>query len=164
MALAVALLPDDMQARLIVAGRVDPSLMESLAAEGTLSDRIDVVGWVDPPAVSALLRQARVGLCVLHPTPAYVESVPTKLFEYMAAGIPVIASDFRSWRRVVKESGCGLLVDPLDPAAIAQAAVALLSDPEAAHEMGMRGRAEVESRYNWEREGERLVECYEALM
>jgi len=52
-------------------------------------------------------------MVTLHPTPNHLESLPIKMFEYMAAGLPVIASDFPVWRDIVDRFQCGLLVDPL---------------------------------------------------
>ena len=64
-------------------------------------------------------------------------------------------------RQVVEETGCGLVVNPLDPAAIAEAVRWLLENPGEAAAMGGRGRRAVEERYNWGSEGQKLVRYYE---
>lgn len=120
-------------------------------------------GWVDRVGVAELLGGVRAGLVVLHPLPNYRESQPTKLFEYMSAGLPVIASDFPLWRRIVSEAECGLLVDPLDPASIANAMRWILEHPEEAEAMGKRGRDAALSEYSWAPEGHRLVSLCERL-
>ena len=135
-----------------------------LAGPGTTNlsgDRIDVRGWLPREGVAGVLRDARVGLLVLHPVPAHVESLPIKLFEYMAAGIPVVASDFPAWQELVGDAG--ILVDPMDVDAIAASIDALLADPDAAEAMGARGRQAVEERYGWEGEAERLLTLYQRL-
>jgi glycosyltransferase involved in cell wall biosynthesis len=79
----------------------------------------------------------------------------------MAAGLPVVASDFPVWRGIVTQAGCGILVDPLDVAAIAAAIEELLRDPQRAEEMGRRGRAAVEARYSWSSEAAKLDALYQ---
>ena len=81
----------------------------------------------------------------------------------MAAGLPVIVSDFPLWRQLIGDAQCGLFVDPLDPAAIAQAMAWILDNPEEAKAMGERGRLAVENDYNWARESRALLECYHSL-
>jgi len=76
----------------------------------------------------------------------------------------VVASDFPLWREVVNKSGCGILVDPLDPRAIATAMAHLLHNPQKAEEMGQRGRRAVEELYNWESEKRKLLTLYEQLL
>ncbi len=164
MVAATARLPSDLEARLKLIGRCQPAILrEQVQTFPGADDRVDVLGWKSTVEVAQLLAESRIGLCLLHPLPNYMESLPTKLFEYMAAGLPVIASDFPLWRTIVQQAGCGLLVDPFDTMAIAAAAAELLRDPTRAEEMGRRGRAAVEANYTWSSEASKLEGLYERL-
>jgi len=125
---------------------------------------VDYTPWRSRSELAALLATARLGLVIFHPVPNHVEAQPNKLFEYMAAGLPVVASDFPLWREIVGGARCGLLVDPLDPEAIARAVRWLMDHPEEAEEMGRRGQQAVETLYSWSIEGEKLVEFYARLV
>ena len=100
---------------------------------------------------------------MFRPAPNNIEAQPNKLFEYMAAGIPVVASDFALWRAIVDDTGCGLLADPCDPNAIATAVAYLLSHDREAEAMGRRGREAVARRYNWSAEEPKLLHLYADL-
>ena len=126
-------------------------------------DRVDFRGWLDRAQVKTALGEAKVGLVTLAPIPNYLEAYPTKLFEYMAAGIPVVASDFPLWRAIVEGAECGLLVDPESPEEIAEAMDWLLAHPEDAARMGAKGKKAVAQTYNWEQEGAKLTALYERL-
>lgn len=161
---AMSLLPERLNARLVLAGRFSPP---SLEAETRLLpgwEHVEFVGWRDRISVARLLGEARAGIVVLNPTPRYLEAWPTKLFEYMSAGLPVIASDFPLWREIVEGVGCGLLVNPLDHREIAEAIQYLLTHPKEAEEMGRRGRQAVQERYNWDIEKEKLLSLYRRLV
>jgi glycosyltransferase involved in cell wall biosynthesis len=119
-------------------------------------------GFVGREEVWAIYARCPVGLVTLHPVENYIESLPIKLFEYMLAGMAVVASDFPLWNRIITEAGCGLCIDPMDPAAIGQAIDTLLNDPEAARAMGQRGREAVLSHYNWEQQQVVLNALYSA--
>jgi hypothetical protein len=82
----------------------------------------------------------------------------------MAAGLPVVASDFPLWRQIVEGTGCRLLVDPRDPQAIASAIGWLFTHPDEAAVMGERGRQAVGTTYNWGVEAKRLLSFYERLL
>lgn len=122
--------------------------------------RVAFEGWADRQAVAATLGQVRAGLVLFLPEPNHVSAQPNKLFEYMSAGLPVIASDFPLWRQIVDGAGCGVLVDPNDPSAIAGAMDWILANPEEAEAMGQRGQRAVNETYNWDREAQKLVEFY----
>jgi len=160
---AMALLPDSCPARLWLGGRFsEPGLERACRALASWS-RVDFLGWLDRAAVADRLHRASVGLVLLQPVPHYQANYPVKLFEYMAAGLPVVASDLPLCREVVKAADCGLVVDQRDPAAIAGAIRWLLEHPTEAEALGQRGRAAVEERYTWQAEARTLLSLYERL-
>jgi glycosyltransferase involved in cell wall biosynthesis len=161
---AMALLPRRLNARLKIAGIFNPAGLEEEARRLPGWGRVDFLGWQRHEEAMAMLGEARMGLVVFHPVPNHTEAQPNKLFEYMSAGIPVIASDFPLWRRVVEETKFGLLVDPLNPKAIAQAIQWLFEHPAEAAEMGKRGEEAVHRHFNWDDEAKKLLVFYRRVI
>ena len=149
-------------AQLVLAGSFESASLQHAVAALPGWQRTRFLGWLDRQQVGDLLGKARVGLVLLHPLPRYQEAWPVKLFEYMAAGIPFIASDFPLWREL--GDGAGLFVNPLEPQAIAQAINWLLTHPEEAEAMGRRGREWVLREYSWDAEAQKLLKFYERLL
>jgi len=161
---AMALLPASLGATLKLVGSISPpSFAEELrTVKGW--EHTESLGVLDRAGVARVLADVRAGLVVLKPTPAFLASIPIKMFEYMCAGIPVIASNFPGFAEVVDGAKCGLLVDPGDPRAIAQAIEFVLTHPDEAKEMGRRGREAVVTKYNWANEGCKLIQLYGTLL
>ena len=149
--------------RFIFAGPVDQGLESELRALAGTAD-VAFPGWLDRNAVAELLDGARIGIVVFQPVANYVEAYPTKLFEYMAAAVPVVASDFPVWRSIVDGANCGLLVDPTNPTAVAAGVAKLLDDEGGAAEMATNGRSTVFDRYRWEEQASRLNDFYGLLL
>ena len=105
-----------------------------------------------------------MGVIVFLPGPNHLDAYPNKLFEYMAAGIPVVASHFPLWREIIEGEKCGLVVDPHSPQEIGAAIQWLLDNPEEAEAMGRRGATAIAEKYNWETQGTKLVELYKSLI
>lgn len=146
--------------RMTLAGVIRPAGLEVELREMPGWRYVDFVGWQDRPSLVRLLSEASVGLVLFHPAPNHAESQPNKLFEYMSAGLPVVVSDFPFWAQFVEAPGTGLMVDPFDAAAIADAVLWLMEHPEDATSMGERGRQAVLERYSWEQEAKALVGLY----
>lgn len=107
---------------------------------------------------------ARVGIMIYQPAANHMEAMPNKLFEFMAAGLPVICSDFPLWKKMIEKNGCGRCVNPLDAEAVRQCCEEMLDDYENAQEMGKRGRALIENRYNWNCEETKLLRLYKEII
>ncbi len=127
-------------------------------------DDVKFEGWVSREGIADILANARAGLVVLRPVEHEMLTLPIKLFEYMAAGVPVISSDFPLWREIIDDVRSGLLVDPEKPEEIAEAMRWMLENPEEAEAMGQRGREAVLERFNWEQEAKALIKAYEAIL
>lgn len=150
--------------KLELAGPFSNSQIEEQIKTSSGYSNVNYHGILNRTQVAALLAKVKVGMVTLLPTPSYVESLPIKLFEYMLAGIPVIASDFELWRPFVLEYNCGLMVDPSDVNAIATASDFLINNPEQARQMGENGRNAVLSHYTWENEANKLRAYYAKLI
>ena len=107
---------------------------------------------------------AVAGLALLKPIGDYPESYTTKLFEYMALGLPVITADFPLYKDVVDRHRCGICVDPYDVDAIAAALTYLIDHPDEAEQMGRRGREAVTHHYNWTTEATKLLAFYRQVL
>jgi glycosyltransferase involved in cell wall biosynthesis len=163
MILAMQLLPNTVTEKLVLAGSFRPAELENEMKQLPGWARVEARGWQSRDEIAALLYDSKIGLVVLHPIVNYVDSLPIKLFEYMAAGVPVIASNFPLWREIVEDARCGLLVDPLNPQAVADAMTWLLTHPEEAEAMGERGQKAVQEKYNWALEAKKLIALYKQL-
>ncbi len=124
---------------------------------------IKYVGKLSRDKVNELYGTARAGIVIYQPAGNHYESQPIKLFEFMAAGLPVVASDFPLWRELVEGNECGICVDPSDAVAVRGALLELLENPARGQEMGANGRQAVESGLNWDNESKVLVDLYDYL-
>ena len=82
----------------------------------------------------------------------------------MAAGIPVIASDFPIWRKIIEDANCGICIDPLDINEISNGIEFFLDNPKKAEEMGRNGQEAFLNKYNWSVEEQKLLAFYKNLI
>lgn len=162
---AISLVPASLNAALEIAGNEVPEHCRPQELQRHPGwKRVHHRGVLNQAGVAELLDRVRAGLVIFLPKPNHIEAMPQKLFEYMKAGIPVIASDFPLWRKILEEAGSGILVDPTNPAAIAAAIEYVLTHPKEAEAMGRAGRTAVARHYTWETQGAKLVRLYRDLL
>jgi glycosyltransferase involved in cell wall biosynthesis len=159
---AMTLMPEGSDIRLKLAGVIhSPEFRRELESMEGWS-RVDWLGYLkDRGQVADLLSRIKIGIAVVHPERAYMDGQLVKIYEYMAAGVPVIVSDFPRWRSAIE--GCALFVPPKHPDAIAEAIRYLMTRPDKAQELGLNGILKVEQLYNWGREEKTLVALYDSL-
>jgi glycosyltransferase involved in cell wall biosynthesis len=152
------LLPPD--SRAVVAGWFDDDEIEREVRSSPGWKRVHFLGQVGRQEVLAAIDSAQSGIILDHPISNYLDAHSTKMFEYMACGVPVVCSDFPLWVRMVGDADCGVVVDPLDPRAAAEVIQRLMKDPEEAQRLGENGRRAVLEKYNWENEIAKLEGLY----
>jgi glycosyltransferase involved in cell wall biosynthesis len=146
------------KARFVFAGSFAPASLGQ-EVKSRYGEFIEILSWVDYVRYLELLQESKIGISIPHPIERYKTNYPTKLFEYMAAGLPVVSSSIGESSAFVNEKNCGLLVDPLNVDEISKAIIWLLDNPEKAKAMGERGRQLVFEKYNWENEVEVLIKA-----
>jgi glycosyltransferase involved in cell wall biosynthesis len=125
--------------------------------------QVKFLGRLSPERTYEYLAQSDIGLVCLYPLRRFLTSYPVKMFEYMAAGIPVVASDFPLWREIIEGNSCGMCIKSLKPEEIARAINYLLAHAEEARMIGLNGRKIIEKKYNWDHEVRKLTKVYEQL-
>jgi len=155
-------------ARLLLVGHFMPPALEDEVRQRAqrlrISDALTIIGRVPFEQIGAYLQQAAVGWVSWQPVPKNEKNIPTKLFEYMAYGIPVVSSDLPSTRQFVDHGENGLLVPAGDPVAHAAAILEILEHPQKGARMGRRGQELVQTRYNWGEMEKRLLALYADLL
>lgn len=146
-----------------LAGNFSNTEEEEMAKNSPAWKKVNDFGFIGREEIKELYRTSSIGLVTLHPTLSYKDSLPIKMFEYMAAGLPIIYSNFDLWNSITENGSCGIAVDPLNIDEIKEAIQMLLKNPEKAEEMGSVGRRLILDRYNWNIESEKLISLYNSL-
>ena len=150
-------------ARLLLAGPFQTPGLEAQLRAMPEWQYVQYQGVVGRAGVRDILARSQLGVVLLHPVRNYLDSLPIKMFEYMSAGIPVLASDFPLWRQIIDTANAGACVNPLDPAAVVQTLTRMLDDPTRLRHQGEAGRQAVRARYNWANEERTLLDLYRGL-
>lgn len=126
--------------------------------------KVKFLGYLNHEEIARLVNRCRIGVSLPHPIKAYLEALPTKMFEYMLSGIPVVSSDFPSLKSIVNNSQCGICVNPQNPNSIAESINYLLDSSDEAYLMGQNGRKAVLNIYNWKTEAKNLLNLYNEIL
>jgi glycosyltransferase involved in cell wall biosynthesis len=157
---AIGLMPS-VQLVLLGSGVLDAELLSRAARTGA---RVCLLAPVASAEVEAYAASADLGVnAIVGSSLNDRYSLPNKLFQYMAAGLPVVTSDLPHVREIVEGARCGLVADTTRPEAIAEAIGRILADRDEVAAMGARGRAAVRDRYGWSRAAAVLRGVYAGL-
>lgn len=122
------------------------------------------LGMLSRQEILDLYSESTIGLCLYKKERNTEQSLPNKIFEYMEAGLAVIASDFSMWREIIDGEECGICVDETSGRSICNAVNYLFEHSEIAIKMGENGRRAVMRKYNWKGEEKKLLATYAKLM
>ena len=148
-----------------LAGSADDKYLEKLKqCKGW--GNVDFLGKIKHSEVEDIYRGAIAGMAVNECTQIKGEGTlgNTKLFEIMAASVPVICTDYRLWKEIIENNECGICVESHNSNQIADAINYLANNPDTARTMGENGRKAVEEKYNWDTQSKILLELYNSLL
>ena len=126
-----------------------------------VKDNLIFYGYQSQKQAFVYAREALAGIALLKPVGDYIDSYPTKLFDYMALALPVITSDLPLLTHVVDGSECGFCVNPYDAGALAEQLIRCIENPQNLKKMGENGRNAIKEKYNWDNESKKLLEVYQ---
>lgn len=149
--------------KLYLAGTTSPKSLINVLQNEKGWKNVVYFGQVDRKKICSILSKSQVGICTLYPTKSYVESLPIKLFEYMSAGLPIVASNFPYWQDLLADFNGVYFVDPLNPEEIRKALNTIFSDCQKSHSLGGSGLKAIKECYNWDIEEAKLITFYKKL-
>ena len=161
---AMGLLPDDLKCRLVLCGACESEALLKEISNMPEWQYVEYKGLVDRKNMLLLLSKTFVAVVLYSRQPRHDGTRSNRLYEAMAAGLPVITSDATNWKAFIGWTKCGLAVDPDDPQAIAQAILYLRTHADEAASMGSRGREIVFERFNWTTEAPKFLRLYGELL
>lgn len=153
----------DVHGKILIAGPIADNYLNVLKSkyDDIWGEKISYLGYLDRKEINELYSSAVVGMCTLKYNKNIYNAFPIKLFEYMAAGVPVICSDFPLWEGIIKEENCGIAVNPEDEMEILKAINLLLDNRELAQKLAENGKRAIQNKYNWEMEEAKLLDFYQ---
>jgi glycosyltransferase involved in cell wall biosynthesis len=152
--------------RLVMVGEAtghEGEYLEQAIREHGLSNNLLVTGWQTPDKAAEWLSQADIGIVFLIDAPYCRVALPNKLFNYMRAGLAIVGIDYPDMGTVIKESGSGTVLKSFSADELVEGLETFLIDRHKLEEARCRSREAYESVYNWNIEGQRLVELYDGL-
>ncbi|MCE7062635.1 glycosyltransferase [Dyadobacter sp. CY343] len=143
--------------------RISENVISALPGFDRIRQNLTFHGYTDQKIAFGYAAGCIAGIALLKPVGDYQDSYTTKLFEYMALGLPVITSDFPSYRQIVEPSQCGFCICPNNSRALYEKLVFLIENENERLAMGKNGRSCVGRLYNWQTEQTKLLAFYKSV-
>lgn len=150
--------------RLLLAGKVLEEYREKFEELiRPIQEHVDLLGAFDVSKMPDLYRQIDLSIHIHKRTPWFRNITPTKFFESLANGVPVIASHIGDYKEIIQQHPCGIVVEENDPEVICEAVESLVKNPEAIDRMAESGLELIQKEYNWDVMKQRLLDMYQRL-
>jgi glycosyltransferase involved in cell wall biosynthesis len=131
--------------------------LKMLVKKQHLQNSVDFEGWVDNKLVPGYIASSDICLVPHHKCSHWDNTIPNKIFDYMAAKKPVLVSDAIPAKRLVLQSSCGLVFDSGDKESFIKQLVKL-TDNRLRNTLGQNGFKAIQDKYNWENDSNFLLE------
>lgn len=154
----LAAISNKVDAELHVAGELDEYSQKVID-----NSKIVYKGILNRKQIQELYAKSVCGLVLLQPLETYKNSLPIKLYEYMSAGIPFVATNFPLWKRIADETGAGTCVDLNDLDSVIETVNKYLQQRNLAEATGQIGRKFIEQKFNWDKEAIKLINLYKDI-
>jgi glycosyltransferase involved in cell wall biosynthesis len=156
---------DHLKILLVGGSRRDIALLRSYASTRRLAvNNVSFHEWMDRDDAEKVLDEADIGL-VPHVKSAHTDStIPHKLFQYMARGLPVVTSNCVPLERIVTAAACGMVYESGNAQSLAACMEELHRNPDKRRQMGNAGSSAVQSTYNWSIAATKLLNVYRQLI
>ncbi|HEU5303936.1 MAG TPA: glycosyltransferase family 4 protein [Gemmatimonadales bacterium] len=128
-----------------------------------LEGQVEIRGRIPHSKVPAWIRSGRIGLVTLQPIPKFMKNIPSKMFEYWACGLPVVAGDLPPIGQFLVDGQNGLLFSPASAEDLARVIRRLLDHPEDVETMGHQARRLVQETWNNDQQVEGLIRFYRRI-
>ncbi len=125
---------------------------------------LDLLPTVKPPQIMDILNQALIAISPNLRVPQQIKGIHTKIFEYMAAGLPIVISDLPHQIEVVERNAAGLMARPEDVDTFVEAVLRLADDPALALQLGQAGQQAYIHHYSYESQLPAVLKYYAALL
>ncbi len=146
-------------------GPIDPKVISDPLFSLALQEKwLEAPGRIPANKAWPRIAKCQIGLAILDREENFTQSYPTKVFEYMAIGIPVITSDFTLYKKVIENTHCGLSVPPESADKIFEAMKRLVTDEDYATKLGENGRQSVSKYFSWSSQENKLLGLYKQLL
>lgn len=154
--------------KLDLVGSIRPESLEqeicNLKSTNNLMDEVVLHGFVEADKVADFIARSHFGLCILYPFVRYQEALPTKFFEYMQQGLPVITNDYPLYKKYIEDTKTGICLDFSDLRKAVDKIVKIAKNDVQIKEMGKNGKALTQYDYTWASQEKKLVELYNKLL
>lgn len=149
---------------LVLAGKFENKSYEQELRSHNAWMKVEYKGFVDRKELALILSECYAGIVPFLPFPNHIHAQPNKLFEYMSAGLAIIASDFKLWKEIVESGLAGICINPSKQEEFLNAINYLFKNPVVAKQMGRNGMELVSMKYNWGNEEKKLIKFYEGII